>query len=245
MSAPLVSAIVPVFNCERFVGAAIDSVLAQTYAPVEVIVVDDGSSDAGAAVAEARGVKVLRREHAGVSAARNAGIEAARGELITFLDADDLWPHDRLEHQVGYFRDHPGTEVLVAYASMFLEPGEQRPEWLDEDWIASLVTEPIDGVESAPGMSGAVPVPLTMMVRAELFEALGGFDTSYAIGEDIDWLMRASDAGYSHDVLKRVVMHYRLHSTNTVYRLEEMERAQFRVIRSSLARKRTRGAARP
>jgi glycosyltransferase involved in cell wall biosynthesis len=245
MSEPLVSTILPVFNCERFIGAALDSVLAQSHPRVEIIVVDDGSSDASAAVAEERGVRVLRREHAGVSAARNAGIAAAGGELVAFLDADDLWPADRLEHQVAYFRDRPDTQILMGYSRMFLEPGEQHPEWLTEQWIASLRTVPIDGVDPAPGMSGAVQSPLTMMVRAELFDAVGGFDTSYAIGEDIEWLMRATDAGYPHEVLDRVVTLYRLHATNTVYRTWEMERAHFRVVRSSIARKRALPAVKP
>jgi glycosyltransferase involved in cell wall biosynthesis len=243
LSDPLVSVIMPVFDRERFVGEAIDSVLAQTYPRIETIVVDDGSSDASAEVAESRGVTVLRREHEGVSAARNAGVAAATGELIAFLDSDDLWPRDRVAVQVACFRERPELNVLVAYARIFLEPGEPRPEWIDEDWIASLRIEPLEGVAPEPGISGAVQSPMTMMARAHVFDAIGGFDTSYSIGEDVDWLMRASDAGFGHEVLPHVVLHYRFHSGNTTYRIEESEREKFRLIRESLARKRDRRGA--
>src|SRR5690349_2600271 len=102
MSAPLVSVVIPVFDGEAYLAAAIESALAKTYARVEVIVVDDGSTDGSASVAARYDVRLVRQSNRGVSAACNAGVEAARGELIAFLDADDLWPPERLEIQARH-----------------------------------------------------------------------------------------------------------------------------------------------
>src|ERR687893_681850 len=101
MSAPLVSCIVPVFNGERYLQAALDSIFAQTYRSLEVLVVDDGSTDNTAAIVGSYGdrVRYLQQDNHGPSAARNRGIEAATCEFIAFLDADDLWHAEKLERQ--------------------------------------------------------------------------------------------------------------------------------------------------
>src|SRR6476469_10004419 len=99
---PLVSVVIPAYNAERFLGEAIESVLAQGYAHFELIVVDDGSSDRTAEVARSFGdrVRTIEQENSGVSAARNAGTRAAGGELLAFLDADDRWSPGWLERMV-------------------------------------------------------------------------------------------------------------------------------------------------
>ena len=184
MSEVGVSVVVPVFNGERFLGEALDSALAQTHRPLEVIVVDDGSSDGSAEVARQRGAHVLSQTHLGVSAARNAGIAAAGGEFIAFLDADDLWPPDRLAIQLDHLRRRPELGLVMAHAVLFFEPDEARPDWLTEDWLAGVVTAAFPGApEPAPGVSGPVPHPMTMLPRAELFDRIGGFDTSYRLDE--------------------------------------------------------------
>src|SRR3954452_15003770 len=104
---PLVSAIIPAHNAERFLAAAIDSVLAQTYQPIECIVVDDGSTDGTPAVARSYGdrIRLIPQEQRGVSAARNRGAAEARGELLAFLDADDRWLPERVERQARELED--------------------------------------------------------------------------------------------------------------------------------------------
>ena len=118
---PLVSVVVPVYNAEEFVGAAIESLLAQDYSSFEVIVVDDGSSDASADVAGSfPGVQVVRQSNAGPAAARNAGIERARGEFVAFHDADDLVPPTKLSVQVRFLLEHQEVDCVLA-----------RQEWID------------------------------------------------------------------------------------------------------------------
>jgi glycosyltransferase involved in cell wall biosynthesis len=239
MSPPLVSAVIPVFNGEAFLAAAIESALAQTYEPIEVIVVDDGSTDATATIVARYGVHALRKPNRGVSAARNAGVAAARGELITFLDADDLWPADRVAIQAGHLLQRADLGFVMAHATQFLEPGAQRPEWLTAEWIAG-VGRPATSQRPSPHADVTVPVPVpgTMLARTEVFRHIGGFDEDLDIGEDLDWLMRATDAGIRHELLPDVVLHHRLHSSNASYRLADATARRLRIARQSVARKR-------
>src|SRR5688500_924354 len=105
---PLVSVIIPVYNGARFLRAALESVFAQTYRPIEVIVVDDGSADDSGVIAQSfPEVRYIRQENQGVAAARNNAIEAARGEFFAFLDQDDLWTPEKLRLQIEHLLDHP------------------------------------------------------------------------------------------------------------------------------------------
>ena len=123
----LISVIVPIHNGERFLGEALDSIAAQDYDAIEVIVVDDGSTDGGPALAAARDVQLLHQEQRGAGAARNAGIAVARGEILAFLAQDDLWLPSKLRLQVEIL-----TAIRKASASRssyFLEPGATVPAW--------------------------------------------------------------------------------------------------------------------
>src|SRR6187549_3720033 len=105
---PLVSIIVPVYNGERYLRAALESIFAQTYRPLEVIVVDDGSVDDSGVIAQSfPEVRYIRQENQGVAAARNHGIETARGEFYAFLDQDDLWTPEKLTVQISYLLNDP------------------------------------------------------------------------------------------------------------------------------------------
>src|SRR5262249_46647903 len=110
----LVTCIVPVHNGERFLEQALGSIQRQTHSPVEIIVVDDGSSDQSPAIAGAwAGAQYVRQEQAGPAAARNAGIRRATGAFISFLDADDLWHPEKLARQLARFAARPDLEVSV------------------------------------------------------------------------------------------------------------------------------------
>ncbi|HBY59173.1 MAG TPA: hypothetical protein DEH78_05090, partial [Solibacterales bacterium] len=120
-AAPTISVVIPVWNGERFLHQAIQSVLAQTMAPDEIIVADDGSTDGSLRIAAGFGdrVRLLPAAHQGVSATRNRGVNAARGSLIAFLDADDLWLDDKLERQLACFRDNPGADIVYGWVEQF------------------------------------------------------------------------------------------------------------------------------
>lgn len=124
-----VSVVIPCYNAEAFIGETIESVLRQTRAVDEVIVVDDGSRDSSAEIAESFGdpVRVVRQENRGECGARNRGVKEARGEIIAFLDADDLWHPEKIERQLAYFDEHPGVGAVTTSASAFQAGGR---EWV-------------------------------------------------------------------------------------------------------------------
>jgi GT2 family glycosyltransferase len=129
----------------------------------------------------------------------------------------------------------------MAHAVQFLEPGVERPDWLTEEWIARVGAT---ASGSSPSSRSDVTVPVrhpgTLLVRAELFGQIGGFNESIDMGEDLDWLMRATDAGIRHELLADVVLHHRLHSSNASYRLGDALSMRLRLSRESVARKRRR-----
>jgi glycosyltransferase involved in cell wall biosynthesis len=200
MSRPLVSVIVPAYNREDYLGEALDSVCAQGYDPLEVIVADDGSTDGTARVACGYpGVRLLSLAHGGVSAARNAAIAASRGALLAFLDSDDLWVPGKLDAQVGLLERNPHIGYCLCRMWNFLESGCSAPAWV--------------GSERIDCVSGSWSVT-SMVVRREIFDRIGGFDTAFTWGEDTDWLIRARASGIAYACLPEVYLRRRVHGTN-------------------------------
>ena len=121
---PLISCIIAVFNGERFIAAAVDSVLAQTYRPIEVIVVDDGSTDRTAEIVAGYGdeVRLVTQEAAGPPATRNLGLAAATGEYLAFLDGDDLWHEEKLARQMACLVTEPMPDACVTHVKHFWMP---------------------------------------------------------------------------------------------------------------------------
>lgn len=227
MSTPTVSVVVPVFNGARFLGDALDSVFAQRCPPSEVIVVDDGSTDGSGELARARGVCVLVQPNGGMAAARNAGVASSRGELIAFLDHDDVWLPGKLERQVAALREEPELGIVYAHAELAVEPGARLPRWLRE-----YADRPMPGY-----------LPSTLLVRRQVFDAVGGFDPAFAVGADSDWLLRAKDAGIGFRVLPDVLVRYRIHGGNSIYQQRLVLEETARMFHRSAARQ--RAARRP
>ena len=130
-----VSVVITTYNYERFVAAAIESVLRQTVRPDEIVVVDDGSTDATAAVVAryaARGVRYIRQANAGPGAARNRGIRETRGDLIAFLDADDRWLPDKLARQLAHLRRYPAAGLVTGGEWQVFARVSTFAQWIDD-----------------------------------------------------------------------------------------------------------------
>ena len=143
---PLISCIVPVFNGERYLAETLDSVMGQSYRPLEIILVDDGSTDGTAAIAERYGERVthLRQENAGPAAARNFGLGAATGQFVAFLDADDLWHASKLNRQMERFRTQPEIDLSLVHMKAFRSPelATQEPSFHDPRIASMTLLEP-------------------------------------------------------------------------------------------------------
>ena len=228
MSRPLVSVIVPAYNRERYLGEALDSIFAQDYRPLEVIVADDGSTDGTARVARAYSeVRLLSLPHRGVAAARNAAIAASTGSLLAFLDSDDLWVAGKLDAQVGLLEGNPQIGYCFCRMWNFLEPGCESPSWAK--------TEGIGHVSDYCSMT-------SMVIRREVFDRIGEFDTQFHWGEDTDWLARARSLGISHVSLPEVYLRRRIHGTNVSAGRESDSTLVTRLAKNNIDRIRLRRA---
>ncbi len=201
-----VSFILPCFNCERWLGPALDSLLAQTRGDWEAIVVDDGSTDASAAVAEDYGrrdgrIRLLRKENGGVGSARNAGAAAARGRFLNFFDADDLLHPEFLEVMLGALEAQPGWAGVACDYDLFNDAGPCGVHPLPASGERLTAADLIAGQPWA--IHGA-------LVERSLFERLGGFETSLKNAEDWDFWLRALVEG-DFLAVRRTLAHYRQH----------------------------------
>ena len=200
-----ISCIVPVYNGARFLAEALESILAQTLRPTEIIVVDDGSTDATPAVGRAYSQHIfyVRQPNAGPASARNLGIGFATGSFLSFLDADDLWHADKLARQMHALETNPTAGLCVTHLQNFRveESAHQR--------------EPLHTHHFAKPMPGNVCQCL--LARRSAFDAVGRFDESKLRGDDPDWFMRATRAGIVKETLTDTLVYRRIHGQNMTY----------------------------
>jgi|KBSSwiStaDraftv2_1062776.scaffolds.fasta_scaffold255697_2 hypothetical protein len=196
-----VSVVIPTYNRAHSVVDAIASVLGQRHEELELIVVDDGSTDDTAARVAAvsdRRLRYVRGRHRGVSAARNLGVRRATGELLAFLDSDDLWQRDKLTHEVRMLARHPNVDVV--FSDLEKRHGDRVfPSFMRETAVFSrrlgeaaypdgLVLEPR---EIQLCLLEEVPIkPSALLLRREAFDRVGGFDEAWTSSEDWEFLIR-------------------------------------------------------
>lgn len=230
-AAPPISVIIPAFNAERFLAETIESLLAQTLPPMEIVLVDDGSTDGTAEVARRFGSRVnyQLRPHSGIAATRNHGLSVARGEWIAFLDADDVWLPDKLQLQAARLLAEPHLQYVTAQTEIFLEPGCERPP----NYHPSYLEGKQFGLLSS------------FLGRKAVFETVGKFDTQFICAEDMDWFARAKDLRVPTVSLAEVLARKRVHSTNITVTVgvRVIQGEVLRIMKSTLDRQRQKAPA--
>ena len=224
---PLVSAIIPVYNYDRYLGEAIESVLNQTYQRHEVIVVDDGSMDQTAEVARSfayRGVQYCYQSNAGIGPARNKGVELAQGDYLAFLDADDRWPVEKTARQLQAFENDPALEMVFGQAAQL----QNGPEW-----EAAVNENKLPASGLVPGM-----VAGTMLIKRDAFARVGEFPGGLKVGEFIDWYARAVELNVRSLVMPELLLWRRIHDSNQSIRERQSVSDYARVLKAKLDRKR-------
>ncbi len=228
---PLVSVIVPAYNAERFLGDAVRSVLRQRWRHLEIIVVNDGSSDGTAERAERfaandRRVRVVHKKNGGLSSARNAGMAAARGDLLCFLDADDIQLPDKIERQVDFLNRARSCDLV--YSDHYVGDSDLTPLWLE-----CRRPPPVPIEELLVYINWFAP--MAPLMRAELQARVGTFDESLTSSEDWDFWLRAARRGV-FAYLPGPVAIYRTHAGQMHRDLRRMRRNQDSVIRKHFER---------
>jgi glycosyltransferase involved in cell wall biosynthesis len=218
---PLISCIVPTYNSERYVAEALQSIVAQTYHPLEVIIADDGSTDntlkiVRAFVSPLTPIRIVTQHTRGPAATRNMGIQAAAGEFLAFLDADDLWHPEKLTRQIAAFRTQPSLDICVTHIQMFWEDELQQEAAM---FRSEPRTKPIPGFATT-----------TLLARRSVFERIGMLNESLWFADATEWFIRASVAGITSALLPDVLTHHRMHSSNHTRRRREASTDEFLLL---------------
>jgi glycosyltransferase involved in cell wall biosynthesis len=218
---PLISVIIPAYNAEAFIERAISSVKAQDYPTLELIVIDDGSTDAtGVIVKKHSDVHYCHQENAGVSSARNKGVDCSSGEFLSFLDADDIWQPEKLSLQLAALRQEPAADYVLSY--MFVDAPVELT--LPEEIHRGLV---------------ALPYPMSLLISQQEFSRVGGFNPELRICEDTDWLFRARDLGLVEKVLPMPLVTRNFNGNNlSLTTAPQLKHTLLGVVSASIKRKR-------
>ncbi len=222
-----VSVIIPVFNGEAYLAEAVESIHCQKHKPLEIIIVDDGSTDNTAdLVAGLQGnIRYFYQTNSGPPAARNKGLHMAGGDVIAFLDADDLWSPNKLEIQLSHLAKDPSVEIVLGYTQLvrYISGGDRagKLERMSRAW-------------PAPSMGSTI-------MRRSAFDRVGFFDENQLFGDDCDWLLRAKEYEIKMIVHQDVTQYYRRHQDNITNQRELDRRYFMTTLKKSLDRRRSGG----
>ena len=228
---PTISVLIPVRDGAAFLAEAVESALSQTRRPAEVIVVDDGSQDDTRDVVASFGsdVAYVRQDPAGSGAARNRAVDASTGDLLAFLDADDLFVRGRLERQAAVLDRDPAVEAVFGRVSEFIEGGD-RPH------AGTALRSPRSDVPSH--------LATAMLIRRAAFERVGPFEVDQDVNVTVEWYARAMHAGLRSVMLEDLVLRRRLHAANLGVKRWDSGQQLVRIARESLERRRAGGEGR-
>ncbi len=219
-----ISVIIPVYNSDKYLAEAIESVLEQSYPPAEIIIVNDGCSDESAAIADSfkPQVMVVHQDNKGTGAARNRGIEFASGEYFAFLDADDIWVHNKLKWQIEIFAEDATVDIVYGHVQQFYSP--ELPE--------SFKQEVQIRKEFSPAHLSSA-----LLIKRKAFFRVGFFETELATGTDQEWYMRAVDQGLTIVMLSQIVYRRRLHKNNLGRRMKQFENQRLHILKAAIDRR--------
>lgn len=220
----LVSVIMTVYNGEKYLAAAIESVLTQTYAPIEFIIINDGSQDRTEEIINSYGPKILSfyQQNQGQPSAQNRGISLASGQYIAFLDADDLYNPDKTVHQINWLKTHPQLNLVFGLVEQFISP--ELPPQIRNKWKCPTGTS--SGYLAAAGL-----------FRRKCFDLVGTFNENQRIGSFIEWYMRASEKGLKHEVIQTPVLKRRIHEHNIGIETQGARKEYIEIIKAALKRR--------
>jgi glycosyltransferase involved in cell wall biosynthesis len=219
-----VSVVIPVFNGALTLGKALQSVFAQTMDEIEIIVVDDGSTDGTGQVLKEQNdprLRILQQKKSGAATARNTGVKEAKGRFIAFLDADDCWSENKLELQLKQIKKDRSFRMIFGHVM----------EFTDERSLDGSLT-------ATPGRILAGYSPITLLISKTDFLEVGWFDQRYTVAEFIQWFDRAKGCGFRVHLMPEILAYRRIHAGNRDRLTRPDTRQYAAVIKESLDRRR-------
>jgi len=225
----LVSVVIPTHNSHRYIVPTLNSILAQKYRPLEILVVDDGSTDFTAQIVRdyAPEVRLIAQVQRGHPAARNTGIRAAAGDFLAFLDHDDLWSSDKLERQMAAFERNPTLDLVFGHIQNFFTP--EMP--LEARERIKVPLRPLPGL-----LQGA------MLARRNSFDRVGPFSEKRGMGDFLDWYGRALLLEMKIEILPQAMVYRRIHANNYQRTHKHQRRDYLFAVKELLDRRRAIGA---
>ena len=226
-TAPFVSIIIPAYNCERFIGEAVESVRRQEYEPSEIIIIDDGSTDGTRSCIKSLGedIRYVYQINRGPAAARNRSIAMAGGDVIAFLDADDYWPANKLKIQMERMNRNPKIEVVLGRIK-----------------CTGLLTEADRKIRFETADNTMISICLgSGIFRKSVFDKVGLFDESLRHYEDHDWFLRAREKKVSMIILKDISLYNRRNEYSMSRRRTRNDPSMIKILKKSLDRRRQEG----
>lgn len=220
ISPKLVSVIITVFNGEKYISETLQSIIDQKYSNLEIIVVDDGSTDNTASKIKQfpADISYHYQANSGIATGWNKGVLKAKGKYISFIDADDVWMKDKLISQVQFLENHPDVDIVFGYAQEFYESEKHQKK-----------KDPIPGISAG-----------TMMIRKDRFLDVGYFNPEWRKGIFSDWYLRAMELELSIHMEKSVVLQRRIHDSNHGIVQRDKYVDYVRMLKKSLDRKRNK-----
>ncbi len=211
------------YNGARYLAEALDSILGQTHPVAEIVVVDDGSTDDTPSVIAAYSdrIRATRQENAGPATARNTGLGLVGGDLVAFLDADDIWLPDKLARQVARLDDR--SEAMLCFSGIVNFREEPVPTGLPAEWPQRPFS------------------PCTLLARRVLFDDVGLFNPSLQSGEDTEWFLRVMMRRIPYEVLPEILVRRRQHADNLTKRRPPSQDRLLQLVKMTLDKKRAEG----
>ena len=215
----MLSVIIPAFNAESYLRTAIDSVLAQNWPTLEVLVVDNHSTDDTATIIQSYEypVRYLHSEIPGQPSTTNTGIRNAKGDWLGFIDADDIWPPNKLQRQFLEFEKDPTLDAVFGHAVNFFGS--------PQNIIANQNSEM------------RAPLPGTLLIRREAFHRVGFYNEAYTVGSIMDWYLRAQELSISMRILPEIFLYRRIHNNNLGIRQKVKQSDYVHILKAALDRR--------
>ncbi|MEM9291647.1 MAG: glycosyltransferase [Acidobacteriota bacterium] len=226
----LISVIIPAYNAEDTIAETLESVVSQSYENLEILIIDDGSTDRTAEIVRGFSdprLKLHSFENQGAPASRNRGIRLAKGEYITLLDADDLWRRDKVEKQAAALDANPEAGVVYSFVTYMYENGEKFSRGFRKHYQGDVLRELCIRFFLQCGSNG--------MMRREVFDRVGYFDEELDVCDDHDFYLRAAEQ-YPFALVPEGQIYYRLRSGSLSTQPGKMRRTGHRVIRAAIER---------